>query len=91
MTVTLVRAPETCRGVLENLMHLHIHDFSGFLGMTPPEQGRFEYPALPLYWNETGHAAYFIRSGSSLAGFALVSQGSRIVPLHSWRLGGKGQ
>jgi predicted acetyltransferase len=78
MTVALVRASETDRSVLENLLHLYVHDFSEFLGMTPSDEGRFEYPALPLYWSESGRAAYFIRSGSDLAGLALVSRGSRI-------------
>lgn len=78
MTVALVRALETDRSILENLLHLYVHDFSEILGMTPSEEGRFEYPALPLYWKEPGRTAYFIRSGSSLAGFALVSRGSRI-------------
>jgi len=78
MTVALVRASEADRSVLENLLHLYVHDFSEFLGMTPSEEGRFEYPALPLYWNETGRTAYLIRSENRLAGFALASQGSRI-------------
>jgi predicted acetyltransferase len=78
MTVALVRASETDRSVLENLLHLYVHDFSEILGMTPSEEGRFEYPSLPLYWSESGRTAYFIRSKSNLAGFALVSRGSRI-------------
>ena len=78
MTVALVRASETDRSILENLLHLYVHDFSEVLGLTPSEEGRFEYPALPLYWRESGRAAYFIRSGSNLAGFALTSRGSRI-------------
>jgi predicted acetyltransferase len=78
MTVAIVRASKADEGTLENLLHLYIHDFSEFLGMTPSEEGRFAYPTLPLYWTDVGRAAYFIRSNGSLAGFAFVSLGSRV-------------
>jgi predicted acetyltransferase len=76
MNVALVRASESDQSTLANLLHLYIHDFSEFLGTTPSEEGRFSYPALPLYWHEAGRAAFFIRVAGGLAGFALVSQGS---------------
>ena len=76
VNVALVRASKSDESTLENLLHLYVHDFSEFLGMKPSEEGWFSYPSLPLYWSESGRAAFFVRSGGSLVGFALVSQGS---------------
>ena len=78
MNVSLVPALKTAECTLKNLLNLYIHDFSEFLGITPSEDGSFSYPALPLYWSEPGRAAYFVRSGVSLVGFALVSRGSMV-------------
>jgi predicted acetyltransferase len=74
--VTLVPASKSDESTIKNLLHLYIHDFSEFLGLKPSEEGWFSYPALPLYWSEAGRSAFLIRSGGSLVGFALVSQGS---------------
>jgi len=76
--VTLVPASKGDESTLENLLHLYIHDFSEFLGLKPSKEGRFSYPALPLYWSEKGRAAFLVQSGESLVGFALVSQGSAV-------------
>ena len=76
MNVALVRASESDQTTLANLLHLYVHDFSEFLGTTPSEQGWFSYPRLPLYWREAGRAAFLIRAGDALAGFALTSRGS---------------
>jgi len=78
VNVGLVRAARSDESTLKNLLHLYIHDFSEFLGMKPSEEGWFSYPALPLYWSESGRAAFLIRSEGSLVGFALVSQGSMV-------------
>ena len=78
MKVDLVRASQSDHHILENLLHLHMHDFSEFLGTTPSEDGRFSYPRLPLYWEEPSRAAFLIRAAGSLAGFALSSRGSLI-------------
>jgi predicted acetyltransferase len=78
MNVDLVRASKSDESTLKNLLHLYIHDFSEFLGMKPSEEGWFSYPALPLYWSESGRTAFFVRSEGSLVGFALVSQGSMV-------------
>lgn len=78
VTVSLVRALKSDECTLENLLHLYVHDFSEFLGLKPSEEGWFSYPALPLYWSEPGRTAFFIRSGGSLVGFALVSRRSMI-------------
>jgi predicted acetyltransferase len=74
--VALVPASKSDESTIKNLLHLYVHDFSEFLGLKPSEEGWFSYPALPLYWSEAGRSAFLIRSGGSLVGFALVSQGS---------------
>ena len=78
MKVDLVRASKSDQPTLENLLHLHVHDFSEFLGMTPSEQGWFSYPRLPLYWEDPGRAAFLVRAAGRLAGFALTSRGSLV-------------
>jgi predicted acetyltransferase len=78
VNVSLVRALKSDECTLKNLLHLYIHDFSEFLGLTPSEDGSFSYPALPLYWSESDRTAYFIRTGAGLVGFALVSRGSMV-------------
>lgn len=78
MNLALVRASRSDESKLENLLHLYVHDFSEFLGMKPSEDGWFSYPALPLYWSDPGRAAFLVRSGGGLVGFALVSQGSLV-------------
>jgi predicted acetyltransferase len=76
--VELVRASESDEPTLANLLHLHIHDFSEFLGMTPSEQGWFSYASLPLTWKEVGRAAFLVRAADRLVGFALISRGSLV-------------
>ena len=79
MDVALARASESDQVTLANLLHLYAHDFSEFLGTTPSEQGWFSYPRLPLYWRDPGRAAFLIRAGNALAGFALTSRGSLVT------------
>jgi len=76
MNVALIPASKHDENTLKNLLHLYIHDFSEFLGLKPSEEGWFSYPALPLYWSESGRSAFLVRSGGSLVGFTLISQGS---------------
>jgi len=76
--VALLRASESDQPTLANLLHLYLHDFSEFIPTTLSEQGLFSYPKLPLYWRELGRAAFLIRAGDALAGFALTSRGSLI-------------
>jgi predicted acetyltransferase len=78
VNVSIVRALKSDEYTLKNLLNLYIHDFSEFLGLTPSEDGSFSYPALSLYWTESGRTAYLVRSGVSLLGFALVSRGSMV-------------
>jgi predicted acetyltransferase len=78
MKVELIRATERDHGTLANLLHLHVHDFSEFLGLTPSEEGRFTYPMLPLYWQDASRSAFLIRAGDRLVGLALVVRGSLV-------------
>lgn len=63
--------------VIANLMQLYAHDLSDVFGLDLGEDGRFVYDKLPLYATEPDRrAAFLLRSGGHLAGFALVTRGS---------------
>jgi len=62
--------------ILANLLELYAHDFSEFHPVELGEDGRYCYPALPLYWSEAGRFPFLLRIDSKLAGFVLVKRGS---------------
>jgi predicted acetyltransferase len=87
MGVELVEASISDASVLANLLSLYLHDFSEVSGGAPGLDGRFDYDRLPLYFEESGRTALFIRSDGALAGFALVSLGSVVTgALDVWDL-----
>jgi predicted acetyltransferase len=73
----LPAAPEQ-EPVLANLLELYAHDFSPYLDLRLQPDGRFGYPSLPLYWREESRFPFLVKVDGHLAGFALVSRGSRI-------------
>ncbi|HEU4557303.1 MAG TPA: GNAT family N-acetyltransferase [Longimicrobium sp.] len=70
-------APEQ-EPVLANLLELYAHDFSELIDLQLGPDGRFGYPALPRYWTEEGRFPFLVTVDGHLAGFVLVSRGSRI-------------
>lgn len=64
--------------LLANLLELYIHDLSeAFPLVELGADGRFGYEKLPLYWSEPERRfAFFIRSGTRVVGFALITRGS---------------
>ena len=60
-------------------MELYAHDFSEFHRLELSADGRFGYPALPLYWAEAGRRAFFIKVNGKLAGLIFVKQGSEVT------------
>ena len=63
--------------VLSNLLELYSHDLSDVFALEPGADGRFGYEKLPLYWSDPENRfPFFIRAGTRLAGFALVTRGS---------------
>ena len=64
--------------VLANLLELYSHDLSEFIDLQLQPDGRFGYAGLPLYWTEAGRYPFLVKVGGQLAGFVLVSRGSRI-------------
>ncbi len=64
--------------VLANLLELYSHDMSEAVDVRLRPDGRFGYPELPLYWREDGRIPFLVRVDGHLAGFALVSKGSRV-------------
>ena len=69
----------TDRRLLDRLLQLYLHDFSGFAPLGTPHgevdgAGRFAYPpGLDPYWGEPGHVPLLIRADGRIAGFALVN------------------
>ncbi len=78
LAVELLPAPREQAPVLANLLELYSHDFSEFIDLRLQPDGRFGYPRLSLYWEEEGRFPFIVKVDGELAGFALVSKGSRI-------------
>jgi predicted acetyltransferase len=77
--VTLAAATVADASLLERLLELYCYDLSEVFGLEVDGQGRYGYAQLPLYWSEPGRRfAFLIHAGASIAGFALVVQGSPI-------------
>jgi predicted acetyltransferase len=85
--VTVVAAPVAQRPVLDRLLQLYKYDFSEFAAIGSPhgeldEEGRFAYPGLEIYWQDSGRIPLLIRADDRLAGFVLVHQWSALgLPL----------
>jgi predicted acetyltransferase len=77
--VELEAATEARAALLQNLLELYAHDLSGIFDLKVDAEGRFGYPRLPLYWTEPDRRfAFLLRSGTDIAGFALICRGSPI-------------
>lgn len=64
--------------MLANLLELYVHDLSEYFDVPLQPSGRFGYPPLPLYWREEGRFPFLVEVDRQIAGFVLVSRGSRI-------------
>ena len=86
-TVTVVEAAAAQQPVFERLLQLYKYDFSEFAPIGSPygevdAEGRFAYPGLESYWQESGRIPLLIRADDRLAGFALLNQWSALeLPL----------
>lgn len=103
-TVTLVRATRADSELLTNLLELYIHDLSEAFEVEISEDGRFGYPALPLYWSDPENRfAFVVKAADRTVGFILVTVGSPMSPaphvydiaeffiLRAYRRGGVGK
>src|SRR4051794_34558578 len=78
-TISLIPATKAERPTLENLMQLYIYDWSELRLLDVAADGRFpEYP-LHAYWEDAWRHPLLIRVDGRLAGFALVSERSRLT------------
>jgi predicted acetyltransferase len=77
-SVSLELATAADQALLANLLELYVHDLSAaFPNVELGADGRFGYPALPLYFSEPERRfAFLIRQGERVAGFVLVTRGS---------------
>jgi predicted acetyltransferase len=76
--LSLEAATSSDASLLGNLLELYSHDLSGvFPNVVLGPDGRFGYPALPLYWTEPDRRfAFLIRVDGQVAGFVLATRGS---------------
>ena len=79
MKVEVLAADEADRPIFENLLQLYLHDFSEFDGGRVSGDGRFEYPYLSEYWDESDRHPFLIKADGDLGGFALIKRGSKIA------------
>jgi predicted acetyltransferase len=77
--IEVVRAAAEQEPVLANLLELYAHDFSEVIDLQLHADGRFGYPRLAEYWAEDGRFPFLVKVDGFLAGFVLVSRGSRIT------------
>jgi predicted acetyltransferase len=77
-TLSLDAATAADASLLGNLLELYSHELSDvFPSVVLGPDGRFGYPALPLYWSEIERRfAYLIRVDGQVAGFVLATRGS---------------
>ena len=76
--VEVLRATPEEAPILGNLLELYAHDFSELVDIQLQPDGRFGYPDLSRYWVEEGRLPFLVKVHGHLAGFVLVSKGSRI-------------
>jgi len=72
MDVVLKPARKADAGVIGNLMQLYLHDFSEFTHEQVGDDGRYEYPYLPHYWEDPNRYPFLVRAADQVAGFALA-------------------
>lgn len=76
--LTLEPIAEARAEVLERLFQLYAHDWSEHLPLPLGEDGRYPVSVSREWWTAPGRWPFFLRDDGSLAGFALVSRGSRV-------------
>ena len=67
------------RVLLQNLTQFYSYDFSEALEMHVGEDGRFGDVDLTPYWVDEGRHPFVLRVDDKLAGFALISERSKIT------------
>lgn len=77
--VSLDPATQDERGTLRNLMQLYVYDWSALLSLDVGDDGRFADYALDVYWTEAWRHPFLVRVDGKVAGFALVSERSRLT------------
>jgi predicted acetyltransferase len=78
-TISLTPATKVERPALVNLMQLYIYDWSEVRPLDVAADGRFaDYP-LDAYWEDDWRHPLLLRVDGQLAGFALVSEQSRLT------------
>ena len=77
--ISLDLATRDERGALENLLQLYAYDWSEIRPLDVGDDGRFDDYPLDAYWLEAWRHPFLLRVDGQLAGFALVSERSRLT------------
>jgi len=78
-TISLSPGTKAERPAFDNLMQLYIYDWSELRPLDVTEDGRFaDYP-IDAYWVDDWRHPLLLRVDGRLAGFALVSERSRLT------------
>jgi predicted acetyltransferase len=77
--VSLAPASPHERALLENLAQFYYYDFSEVLDMHVADNGHFGRVDLTPYWVEEWKHPFLLRVENKLAGFALISERSKIT------------
>lgn len=76
MQVTL--ATHDQQPLIADLIEHYAHELSPLFNLQAGADGRYGYHALPSYWQQASRFPYLIKVDGEVAGFALVTRGSRI-------------
>lgn len=79
MNLSLTPATSEDAPRLDALFELYVYDFSEILGLDIGDEGRFRVPPLGSYFVDPERHAFLARVDGKLAGFALVSERSRLT------------
>ena len=76
--IQLQKIEETDRDILWNLLQKYLYEMTNFYDDPMDEHGNLPYGHFDDYFTDPARVAYFIYSGSDLAGFALLNPYSNL-------------
>lgn len=68
------RARADEQAIIANLLQLYVYEFSASLAIDVGDDGRFPWDGLEEYWNDDTLHPFLFKTGTKLAGFALVQR-----------------
>lgn len=79
--INLIKVTKEQEQTLHNIMQFYIYEFSSYIpAIKLEENGAFLPFSLEEYWTTNDHYAFLIKDDSELAGFALITSGTKEQP-----------